>query len=101
MQPTRMMAGQNIHNYKIFLFQLGLNFTTEDVQAMKYILQGPLKASDLEGVDKAYLLFDLLEKRDMLSENNFDNLQELCKTMQRERECIMIEDFKSKTYLHV
>ena len=90
------MAGGNIHSYRAFLFQLSRNFNKENVEEMKFLLKDKLKATDLEGVDKAYQLFDLLEKRGELSENNINMLKALFNQLGREDQSKLVDKFISK-----
>ena len=70
-------------SFRISLRNLSQRLSTEDVEGMKFICIGTLPESVLEGIHDSLGLFQALEERGKIGQNNVELLEELLKGIGR------------------
>ena len=98
MRSPVVVSGRVILNsFLAFLERISLEIEEDQLDALKFLLQGIIPLGFLEKCHKARQLFSCMMQKSLLGEDNLDNLEKLLEEVQRSDLAERVRVFKRST----
>lgn len=98
--PVVVSGGVIINRFRAFLERLSLEIQEDQLEGLKFLLEGIIPLSILEKCQTPRQLFSRMIQKSLLGEDNLDNLEQLFKEVQRSDLVERVRVFK-QSYMEV